>query len=84
MKQETAARLSGLRPTLLTALELGRQGPDVVELRELATLYERPTEDIGELFVPPTTLEWDIVRRGYQPDPTFRTPPTEKPLGSKR
>ena len=83
MKQETAARLSGLRPTFLTALELGRQGPDVAELRELATLYKRSTTGIGELFVPPSTLEWDIVRKRFQADLTFRKPPTEKPIQPK-
>lgn len=80
MKQVTVARKTGMGTHTLSEIELGRQCADAVQIRALATTYEKRPEDIAALFRPATAAEWAMVLREFRPDERYKTPPGKMPL----
>ncbi|MBX9854970.1 MAG: hypothetical protein K2Y26_05575 [Gemmatimonadaceae bacterium] len=59
--QKQVQAVSGLPPDVLTGIENGTRGLDVVELMGIAAALGRKHADIGALFEPPTTVQWQQV-----------------------
>lgn len=75
MMQKTACARSGLTQNRLSLIETGRRTVEIAELVALAKAYERPVDDIGRLYIPPTTEEWKQVVARHRPDQRFEAPP---------
>ncbi len=67
MMQKKAAAHSGLKADVISRIESGHRGCDVVELRALAQTYQKKGAEIGALFTPPTASDWAAICRKRQP-----------------
>jgi hypothetical protein len=67
MMQKKAAARSGLTADVISRIESGHRGCDVVELHALAQTYGKTAPEIGDLFVLPSDAEWADICRRRQP-----------------